>query len=1149
MSRSHHRIQSSAGLAAGPRRARALLAATLALALLAVALLVAPPSAQAAPQDAPQATAPQADPQVAPQADSQAAAPVVSQADPQTAPQADPQAAPEAAAQATAPVGTQATTHTARPSTSGQLHVSGTYLVDAQGGHAVLRGVSTHGLQWFPEYVNEPLFAQLSDEWDCNLVRLAFYSKDYCEASRDVRERLLRLLRTGIDACIAHDMYVLVDWHILDDNDPNQNIDEAKAFFELISSEYANVPNLLYEICNEPNGDTSWSDVSAYAEEVIPVIRAQSPQAVVMVGTPDYDRDLMSALRHPLPFDDVMYALHFYVASHYQDLRDELLAALDGGLPVFITECGLSEASGDGAVDFESAVTWFDILAEHDVGYAIWSLSNKAETSAFARLGTEDPTHLKEEDLTPIGRWCRALIQGTDPSDIPVPEPDGEGFLKAARSKLLATLNGRDLRSIRSWTTFALGALAALAVYVVWKLLYRRRVRGRLRSYDDLVAATSEGDAAGARRPGPRAALVAIFASTLFTLIYLCWRFAFSIPTSYGWLAVTCNVLLLIVEVFGFAESLVHYRSMVNMSDHPLPTIDDGDYPDVDIFIATYNEPCDLLRRTINGCKHLRYPDRSKVHVWVCDDNRRPEMRALAEEMGVGYFDRPDNQGAKAGNLNHALGLTSAPYVVTLDADMIVRSDFLLKTIPYFVDAEQRAARLLEEQQVHLGLLQTPQAFYDPDVFQHALYAESRATNEQDFFYRTIEVAKASDNSVIYGGSNTVLSRAALEAIGGFYTESITEDFATGMLIESAGFVSLAIPEPLASGRTPHSFKEHIKQRTRWGRGVIVTARKLHLFRRPGLTLAQRISYWSSVAYWYSPLKNVIYIVSPLLFAVFSLPVFECSWLDLLAFWLPMYAAQTICLRVVSGSAVSSKWSGIHETSVMAHLLIPIVKEMLGISLTSFKVTDKSGEEGPRTTDWRSMAPYLVLLALSAIGIVRVTWLMGSTNAFGLVVLLFWLLRNAYYLLMAVFLIDGRDSDGEVVRVLGAEPLTVTKLAPDGTPLATYKGVATVLTEHNMRVFLDDAEGLGLGDRVGASVDTPRYHVELGAAVVGLTRSRYGKGTVHVIEILDFGGAELEYLQVLYDRIPSLPQALKSDYNMLSHLWRNVAHRVARTVE
>ena len=152
-------------------------------------------------------------------------------------------------------------------------------------------------------------------------------------------------------------------------------------------------------------------------------------------------------------------------------------------------------------------------------------------------------------------------------------------------------------------------------------------------------------------------------------------------------IAIAGNILLLIVEVLGFVESLILFRNLLGLKKHPLPEIPKDAWPDVDIFIATYNEPVELLRKTINGCKHLKYPDLNKVHVWVCDDNRRPHMRALAEEMGVGYFDRPDNKGAKAGNLNHALALTSAPYIVTLDADMVVKSDFLLKTILLYIRA------------------------------------------------------------------------------------------------------------------------------------------------------------------------------------------------------------------------------------------------------------------------------------------------------------------------------------------------------------------------------------------------------------------------------------------------------------------------------
>ena len=626
------------------------------------------------------------------------------------------------------------------------------------------------------------------------------------------------------------------------------------------------------------------------------------------------------------------------------------------------------------------------------------------------------------------------------------------------------------------------------------------------------------------------------------TLIYLCWRVVCSVPVDSGFLAVAGNLLLFVVEFLGFIESAVLYRNLRGMRDHPLPEIPEDAWPDVDIFIATYNEPVELLRKTINGCVHLKYPDRNKVHIWLCDDNRRPEMRAVAEEMGVGYFDRPDNEGAKAGNLNHALGLTSAPYVVTFDADMIPRSEFLLKTIPYFVDVELRESRKPEAERKHLGLLQSPQAFYDPDVFQYALYSEKRAPNEQDFFYRTIEPAKTATNSVIYGGSNTVLSRKALEDIGGFFTGSITEDFATGMLIEAAGYISLAIPEPLASGQTPHTFREHIQQRTRWARGVIVTARKLKSSCGKKLSFSQKMSYWSSVVYWYSPLKNLIYVLSPLLYTAFAIPVFRCNWLDLLIFWLPMFLLQDLSLRLNSKNAISTKWSGIYETSVMMHLLIPVIKETLGITLSAFKVTDKSGSGRERVRDTRSMIPFLILIGLSVAGIIRILVTINLMQIVSMLVLLFWIVRNLYFLVMAVFLVDGRDGDSETVRVMDADPVTVQF---DGT---SYQGVTTALTEHNLTVFLDDDPGLKPGMSVGISVGE-EHPVGVAGVVTGIRESRRGTARTYTVEILDYRENEMEYIQLLYDRIPTLPQSLHRDFGMFSHLWQNIACRVARTKE
>ncbi len=1011
----------------------------------------------------------------------------------------------------------------ARPSQSGALHVEGTQLTDGSGRPVILRGLSLHGLTWYPQFVSDSIFSQISQEWNCNLVRLPLYSEVYCKDNKDG----LETLKAGIEYAISNDMYVLVDWHILNDYDPNMNIEEAIEFFEMISSEYGDTPNIIYEICNEPNGKADWGEVYSYCEKVIPVIRKNAKDAVIVVGTPDYDRNLISAMRRPLQFDNVMYVLHFYTATHGEGLQAVLLEALDDGLPVFISECGISEASGDGEVDYENARTWFGILRERGVSYAVWSLSDKNESSALLYPDYDPSKTITDADLTDVGFWIRALIQGQEPSTIEDPHDVTE------RAGLFRKLNLDVEKSVIIWPVVARTVFVILLITLLIYAAMKTASRKKHKTYCMLGEEQKKKYSTSKEKLFFFTRALVLLLSLFFSAMYLYWRIAYSIPVKFGPVAVACNIVLLIVEVIGFIESIVLYVNLSSQKKYELPLISPEEYPEVDIFIATYNEPEALLKKTINGCKHLKYPDISKVHIWVCDDNRRASIRQLAEKMNVGYFDRPDNEGAKAGNLNHAMGLTNAPYVCTLDADMIVKSDFLLKTIPYFVKAKRDG--------VPLGLLQTPQCFYEPDVYQYNLYSEKKAPNEQDFFYRTIEVAKTSTNSVIYGGSNTIISRQALEDVGGFYTGSITEDFATGVLIESKGYVSLGLAEPLASGKTPDSFKDHIKQRVRWGRGVISTAHKLHIFRIPGLSIFQKISYWSSVVYWYSPIKNLVYMLSPIMYALFAVPVFKCTFLDLLVYWLPMFLMQDICLRLYSGNAVSLKWSGIYETSVMPFLFIPVIKEFFGITTSKFAVTDKLGKAVKREVDRRDMQPFLVLIFLSVLAIVRICFLVNGFHTMGLLILAFWIIRNLYYLIMSIFLIQGRDGAVEEVTVIDAEPATARNKDGD-----VYEGVTTFLTEHSLKLYFDESVGFMIGDRADLTVNHDDIEANLSAVVTGITSLRGSDSVIYSFEILDYCEDENEYLQVIYDRIPSLPQSLVWDYGMITHLVRIIAHRILR---
>ena len=1021
-----------------------------------------------------------------------------------------------------------AATYTARPSVNGKLHVQGTGLYDEAGTQVVLRGASTHGLTWFPQFVNNGLFKQLSTEWNTNLIRLAMYSDDYVHGDR---QKNLEVLRKGVQYAIDNDMYVMVDWHILEDNNPNENLAEAINFFNMMAKEYANVPNVIFEICNEPNGDCTWEDIKEYANIIIPVIRRHKPDALILIGTPNYDREIQEPARDPVNFENVMYSFHFYATSHKGESLSKLREVVGGGTPIFITESGLCEASGDGKIDLESVKLWYDLMDSLQLSYTIWSMSNKEEESAMVRSDSRATDSLAESDLSLSGLYARALFQGKDLNQIPLIYKPVSNFKIIARTQ-----------PYLAWVFFSIPVFTLLFILFLIQKIRKRFKSKIIRTYDDLLKYSPDAEAQKFNSKPHKVILgdLFLFLSTFCTLIYLCWRITCSIPYAYGWIAIIGSWVLLAVEILGFIESAIHYSGILKLREHPLPKIADEDFPDVDIFISTYNEPPELLRKTIVGCKHMEYPDKSKVHIYLCDDHRRPEMRKLAEELGVHYFDRPDNEGAKAGNLNKALERTSSPYVVTFDADMIPQHKFLLKTIPYFVDAERINATLPENMRRHLGFIQTPQSFYTPDVFQHNLYAETKVPNEQDFFYDVIEAAKTTTNSVIYGGSNTIISRKALDAIGGFYTKSITEDFATGMLIESAGFVSLGLSEPLASGIAPSNFKEHVQQRTRWGRGVIATAKQLKFLLNRKLNLSQKLSYSSSVLYWFSPIKNLIYLISPLMFAVFCVPIFKCTLVDLAIFWLPMHLISMWALRITSQGKTSARWSGIYETSVMPFLLIPIIKETLGITLSTFKVTKKEKPSKRQTIDKRSLIPFIILLALTVAGIVHMSYMMVALEYIGILAVLFWLFRNTYYLTMCLFLGLGRDTDGENVKVRAAEIVTIQKA--DGREI---EGITTKLLEHGIDIFTDELDSLYLGEPIGLNISNKHYNLQVKGTVVSIHNSRNSDvPSVYTIEILDFEGQKDEYIQMLYDRKPTLPQKLRLGGGLVDNLWNNIGHRI-----
>lgn len=299
----------------------------------------------------------------------------------------------------------------------GQLSVKGTDIVDESGSKYQLKGVSTHGITWFPDYVNKDAFQSIRDDWDANLVRLAMYtdtgdSNGYCSGGD--KDSIRGLVDAGVTAATELGMYVIIDWHILNDNNPNSHIDDAKEFFDDVSAKYSSNHNVIYEICNEPNGGTSWSDIKSYAEIIIPVIRKNDKNAIIIVGTPNWSQDVDIVSEDPITgYDNIMYAVHFYAATHKDDLRNKVKTAISNGLPVFVSEFSLCDASGNGGIDYDSSDVWFDLINDNNLSYASWSLCNKNETSALIKPDSTATSTITIDDLSDTGKYVRDKILGS----------------------------------------------------------------------------------------------------------------------------------------------------------------------------------------------------------------------------------------------------------------------------------------------------------------------------------------------------------------------------------------------------------------------------------------------------------------------------------------------------------------------------------------------------------------------------------------------------------------------------------------------------------------------------------------------------------------------------------------------------------------
>lgn len=316
---------------------------------------------------------------------------------------------PQEPVQNDAPSGTPVAEH-------GQLSVKGANIVDQNGNKFQLIGMSTHGLGWFPKAVSKQSFKVFRDDWNCNAMRLAMYIEESWGGSESLYlaqpDTNYKLVTKGVDACIDLGMYVIVDWHVLNPGDPTTHTKESKEFFAKIAKEYGDCPNIIYEICNEPNGNVSWSKIKTYADEVIAEIRKYDSDAVIICGTPTWSQDIDKAKNDRLSDKNTVYALHFYANTHTDWLRDRLTQCYNAGLPVLVSEFGTCDASGNGGFNKDQTKKWLSLLDSYSIGYFNWSFCDKGETASAFKSGT-DLSNIKAgtDQLTESGKLIRELFR------------------------------------------------------------------------------------------------------------------------------------------------------------------------------------------------------------------------------------------------------------------------------------------------------------------------------------------------------------------------------------------------------------------------------------------------------------------------------------------------------------------------------------------------------------------------------------------------------------------------------------------------------------------------------------------------------------------------------------------------------------------
>ncbi|PTB17812.1 UDP-forming cellulose synthase catalytic subunit [Trinickia symbiotica] len=527
------------------------------------------------------------------------------------------------------------------------------------------------------------------------------------------------------------------------------------------------------------------------------------------------------------------------------------------------------------------------------------------------------------------------------------------------------------------------------------------------------------------RLPGRLPVLMLATLSLLAMARYVVWRvtetLTFRTPGEaiVGYALFSAEMYTWIIMTFG----LIQTAWPLNRTVARLPA-DPSTWPTVDIYIPTYNEPLAVVRPAVFAAQGIDWPS-SKLRVYLLDDGRRSEFQAFAREAGIEYLIRADNRNAKAGNINAALKVTHGEYIAIFDCDHIPTRSFLQMTMGTFL------------RDPNCAMVQTPHHFFSPDPFERNLGTFNRVPNEGKLFYGLVQAGNDLWNASFFCGSCAIIKREPLEAVGGVAVETVTEDAHTALRLHRRGYTTAYLPTVQAAGLATESLAGHIKQRTRWARGMAQIFRIDNPFLGRGLGFFQRLCYGNAMMHFFYGVPRLIFLVMPMAYLFFQLYFINAAATTIASYVLPYIFLSNIANSRMQGQYRHSFWAEVYESVLAWYIALPTTFALFSPKHGKFNVTEKGGRVDEGYFDWAVSKPYLTLLGLNLIALAAGVWRLAfNANGEGptIVMNMVWTLYNLALLGAAVSV----ASEAKQVRVTHRIAMRVpaTLLLADGTTIA-----------------------------------------------------------------------------------------------------------------